>query len=75
MHIDITMLLIVLALLVYSAFVIWSASGQDVGMMERKLAQIAGGLVIMLVLAQVPPACMKAGRPISTSSVFSCWYW
>ncbi|MCC3702288.1 peptidoglycan glycosyltransferase MrdB [Rouxiella badensis] len=63
MHIDITMLLIVLALLVYSAFVIWSASGQDVGMMERKLAQIAGGLVIMLVLAQVPPRVYESWAP------------
>lgn len=35
-HLDPTMLLILLALLVYSATVIWSASGQDIGMMERK---------------------------------------
>ena len=34
-HLDPTMLLILLALLVYSALVIWSASGQDIGMMER----------------------------------------
>ena len=34
-HLDPTMLLILLALLTYSALVIWSASGQDVGMMER----------------------------------------
>ncbi len=63
MHIDITLLLIVLALLVYSAFVIWSASGQDVGMMERKLAQIAGGLVVMLVMAQIPPRVYESWAP------------
>lgn len=63
MHIDITMLLIVLALLTYSAFVIWSASGQDVGMMERKLAQIAGGLIIMLVMAQIPPRVYESWAP------------
>ena len=40
-HIDPAMLLILLALLVYSALVIWSASGQDIGMMERKIGQIA----------------------------------
>ncbi len=45
-HIDPTMLLILLALLVYSALVIWSASGQDIGMMERKIGQIAMGLVV-----------------------------
>ncbi len=55
MHIDPLFMLIILALLTFSAIVIWSASGQDPGMMERKLGQIAMGLVIMLVLAQVPP--------------------
>lgn len=54
-HLDPTMLLILLALLVYSALVIWSASGQDIGMMERKIGQIAMGLVIMVVMAQIPP--------------------
>ena len=49
------MLLILLALLTYSALVIWSASGQDVGMMERKIGQIAMGVVIMIVMAQIPP--------------------
>ena len=39
-HLDPTMLLILLALLVYSALVIWSASGQDIGMMERKSARL-----------------------------------
>lgn len=58
------MLLILLALLVYSATVIWSASGQDIGMMERKIGQIAMGLVIMVVMAQIPHAFMKAG-PLS----------
>lgn len=54
-HIDPLFMLIILGLLTYSAVVIWSASGQDPGMMERKLGQIAMGLVIMIVLAQVPP--------------------
>ncbi len=71
-HIDPAMLLILLALLVYSALVIWSASGQDIGMMERKIGQIAMGLVIMVVMAQIPPACTKAGRPTSIFSVSSC---
>ena len=54
-HIDPAFLLIVLALLFYSAMVIWSASGQDIGMTERKVGQIAMGLIAMVVLAQVPP--------------------
>ncbi|NMP26269.1 peptidoglycan glycosyltransferase MrdB [Rahnella sp. SAP-1] len=63
LHIDVTLLLIVLALLAYSAFVIWSASGQDIGMMERKIGQIIGGLIIMLVMAQVPPRVYESWAP------------
>ena len=49
-HIDPTFCLIIAALLIYSALVMWSASGQDPGMMERKLGQIAMGVVVMLVI-------------------------
>ena len=73
-HLDPTMLLILLALLVYSALVIWSASGQDIGMMERKIGQIAMGLVIMVVMRKFLHAFMKAGPPISISSVLFCWW-
>ena len=62
-HIDPAMLLILLALLVYSALVIWSASGQDIGMMERKVGQIAMGLVIMVVMAQIPPRVYEGWAP------------
>ncbi|EKT59470.1 peptidoglycan glycosyltransferase MrdB [Providencia sneebia] len=55
LHIDVPMLLIVLALLAYSAMIMWSASGQDIEMMERKMGQIAAGLVVMIVMAQIPP--------------------
>ena len=57
------MLLILLALLTYSALVIWSASGQDMGMMERKIGQIAMGIVIMIVMAQIPPRSRRLGAP------------
>lgn len=63
MHIDLTLLLIVLALLAYSAFVMWSASGQDIGMMERKVGQIVMGLIIMLVMAQIPPRVYESWAP------------
>lgn len=72
-HIDPTMLLILLALLVYSSLVIWSASGRDIGMMERKVGQIAMGLVIMVVMAQIPPVVYEGWAPISILSVLFCW--
>ncbi|WP_029687344.1 peptidoglycan glycosyltransferase MrdB [Tatumella saanichensis] len=62
-HIDPLFVLIIFALLTYSGFVIWSASGQDPGMMERKLGQIGGGVVLMLVLAQVPPRVYESWAP------------
>lgn len=73
-HLDPAMLLILLALLTYSALVIWSASGQDMGMTERKIGQIAMGLVIMVVMAQIRRESTKAGRPGCISSVLSCWW-
>ncbi|MBG6247533.1 MULTISPECIES: peptidoglycan glycosyltransferase MrdB [Enterobacterales] len=63
LHIDVMLLLFVTLLLVYSALVVWSASGQDVGMMERKVAQIVMGLLVMLVMAQVPPRVYEAWAP------------
>jgi len=62
-HVDPTFFILISALLVYSALVIWSASGQDPGMMERKLGQIAMGVVIMLVMAQIPPRVYEGWAP------------
>lgn len=63
LHLDLPFLLCILALLVYSAFIMWSASGQNVGMMERKLMQIALGLMVMAVMAQVPPRIYEGWAP------------
>jgi len=62
-HIDLPLLLLVLALLSYSAFVMWSASGQDIGMMDRKIGQIVGGLAVMLVMALIPPKVYERWAP------------
>ncbi|QGU88428.1 peptidoglycan glycosyltransferase MrdB [Erwinia sorbitola] len=62
-HVDPLFCLIVTALLIYSALVMWSASGQDPGMMERKLGQIAMGIIVMLVMAQIPPRVYEGWAP------------
>ncbi len=62
-HIDPIFLLCILALLTYSAIVMWSASGQDPGMMERKIGQIMMGLVVMVVMAQIPPRIYEGWAP------------
>lgn len=62
-HLDPLFLLLILALLTYSSFVIWSASGQDLGMMERKLSQVMIGLIVMVVMAQIPPRVYENWAP------------
>lgn len=62
-HVDPLFCLIITALLIYSALVMWSASGQDPGMMERKLGQIAMGVIVMLVMAQIPPRVYEGWAP------------
>lgn len=41
----------------------WSASGQDPEMMQRKLGQIAMGFMIMIVMAQIPPRVYESWAP------------
>lgn len=63
LHIDIPMLLIVLSLTIYSIMIIWSASGQDIDMMQHKLIQIGIGFVVMLVMAQISPRIYENWAP------------
>ncbi|MEM6160042.1 peptidoglycan glycosyltransferase MrdB [Erwinia sp. P6884] len=62
-HVDPTFFLLISALLVFSCLVMWSASGQDPGMMERKLVQVAIGVIVMLVMAQIPPRVYEGWAP------------
>lgn len=55
LHIDPIFLLLVLAILTYSLFIIWSASGQSETMMDNKILQVILGLGVMLVFAQLSP--------------------
>lgn len=63
LHIDLLLLSVLMLLLLYSVLVVWSASGQDIGIMERKITQIIIGLLVMLVIAQVPPRVYEALAP------------
>lgn len=63
LHLDPIMLITILLLLIYSTMVFWSASGQDMGMTERKISQLVIGLVVMLVMAQIPPRVYDSWAP------------
>ncbi|MBK5072400.1 peptidoglycan glycosyltransferase MrdB [Budviciaceae bacterium CWB-B4] len=62
-HIDPIMTFFLLVLLAYSFFVLWSASGQDPEMMERKISQTILGFGVMLVMAQIPPRVYENWAP------------
>lgn len=55
LHIDSMLLFLITLLLCYSAFVVWSACGQNIEIMEKKILHIAIGLLVMLFLAQIKP--------------------
>ncbi|USH01802.1 peptidoglycan glycosyltransferase MrdB [Grimontia kaedaensis] len=55
LHIDLPLLLGILALMGFGLMVMWSASGQSVAMMERQVFRIFLSLGVMFVLAQISP--------------------
>ncbi|MGP1930622.1 MAG: peptidoglycan glycosyltransferase MrdB [Arsenophonus sp. ET-YP4-MAG3] len=55
LYIDIPILLILFILTIYGIMIMWSASGQNIEMMEHKLIQITIGYIIMIVMAQISP--------------------
>lgn len=63
MHIDVPLLIFIFLLLSYSIFIMWSASGQDIGVIERKIRQIIFGLFTLLMMAQIPPRDYESLAP------------
>jgi rod shape determining protein RodA len=59
MHIDLPLLLGILGLMGFGLFVIYSASGEDLAMMERQLFRMGLSLGLMLILAQINPEVFR----------------
>lgn len=55
LHIDLPLLAGILSLLVLSLFVIYSAGGQEMGIVYRQLKRIGIALLVMFFVAQLPP--------------------
>lgn len=55
LHLDVPLLLGIVALMVFGLLVMYSASGQNVAMMERQMIRMLLSLGIMFVLAQISP--------------------
>ncbi|WP_413113936.1 rod shape-determining protein RodA [Thaumasiovibrio sp. DFM-14] len=54
-HLDLPLLLGLLAVTAFGLLVMWSASGQNTAMMERQAIRIVIAFGVMFVLAQIPP--------------------
>ena len=61
-HLDLTLLLLLLALCSVGLIILYSASGQDWAYVERQGIRMGAGFAALLVLAQVPPrVIMRVG--------------
>src|SRR5580698_2215371 len=62
-HFDLILGLLLLAVSGLGLFVLYSASGQSLGMVISQAQRLVLGLVIMVVLAQAPPEFYRAAAP------------
>ncbi|GAB3477934.1 rod shape-determining protein RodA [Marinomonas epiphytica] len=63
-HIDVLLLCSLLLLISGGLFVLYSASGQDVAMVERQVLRLAIGFGVCLMLAQLPPKYLRRLSPL-----------
>jgi rod shape determining protein RodA len=59
LHIDLPLLIALLLMMAGSITIVYSASGQDSAMMIRHITRMAGAIIGMFVLAQIPPTTLK----------------
>lgn len=63
-HIDLPLLLGVLVLMVFALVVMYSASGQNIHMMDRQAMRMLLSLGVMILVAQIPPRTYEALAPL-----------
>jgi len=59
LHIDLPLMLGLIALMIIGLFMVYSADGQNEGMVIRQIIHMGIATVAMLVVAQVPPSVFK----------------
>ncbi|MFQ1019537.1 peptidoglycan glycosyltransferase MrdB [Gilliamella sp. CG13] len=62
-HIDPLFFLFITLLLCYSLYILWSASGQNIDMIQKRVVQILLGFFIMIFLAQFSPRTYEKWAP------------
>ncbi len=63
LHLDVPLLLALVLLSVLGLAILYSASGQDMGMVERQLIRLGVAFLVMFVLAQVPAHHIERWTP------------
>ncbi|TPE48728.1 rod shape-determining protein RodA [Maribrevibacterium harenarium] len=63
-HIDILLAGALLLLMAGGLVILYSASGQDVDMVERQVLRLSIGMMVCLTLAQLPPKYMRRASPL-----------
>lgn len=64
LHLDVPLLLGLLALMAFSLLVVYSAGGESFRLVEKQAVRFGAGLVVMLLLAQVAPRTLKEWAPL-----------
>lgn len=62
-RLDPVLLFLLMLIIVFGLFVLYSASGQDMGVVERQVVRLGFGLLVLLVISQVPPHILRAWTP------------
>ncbi len=63
LHIDMPLLLGLVLLCGLGLFILYSASGEEIGLVMRQTIRLAIGFVVMIMLAQIPPAQLRRWTP------------
>jgi rod shape determining protein RodA len=62
-RLDPVLLILLLLIIGFGLLVLYSASGQDMALVERQLIRLGFGLLVLLVISQVPPRVLRAWTP------------
>jgi len=62
-RLDPVLLVLLLLIMGFGMFVLYSASGQDMAVVERQAIRLGFGLAVMLVISQVPPRILRLWTP------------
>jgi len=62
-RLDPVLMVLLLLIIGFGLFVLYSASGRDMAMVNRQLIRLGFGLVVMLAISQVPPRVLRDWTP------------